>query len=372
MTYIERLSRRAGGQGRTHPRKNMKYVISFGLFSLLAGLNLGCSSKNASPSGEKGTDAPAVANSETAEEALKGLAGNWQVASIQNLPPGDNAEYIKKLTARIEGKMIKLSEGFGYFDQGEIRLDPTKSPKQFDLISLDKAGKPRMIEFYTTGSKQQERSVAPVLGIYSHKGDHLTVALTDRDGYRPTEFKSSVMENTGGFVTANKRGSTYVVIVELNRVGSSGPVGEESPKQPKTDKELVESVVLPFLASLKAGNLDKALQDTDLPFLGGFTGEQRRIESKDALQAELKQFVDKWGKSDEFPTDVHDANHWEPQMFSGVQSKYFEAMRAATGPEGFYVALGTKLPNGGLSVSGKRALVKFGHGKPKIVGLFSN
>jgi uncharacterized protein (TIGR03067 family) len=218
----------------------MKCIISFSLFCLLAGLSFGCSSKKASPSGEKGTDAPAVVNSETAEEALKGLAGNWQVASIQNLPPGYHSESVKKVTARIEGKVIKLSEGIGYFDQGEIRLDPTKSPKQIDLISLDKAGKPLMIKFFTTGGsndgKQQERPVAPVLGIYNLKGDHLTVVLTDREGYRPTEFKYSVMENTGGFVTVNKRGSTYVVVVELTRVGPSGPVEDGRPKQPTTGK----------------------------------------------------------------------------------------------------------------------------------------
>ena len=32
------------------------------------------------------------------------------------------------MTARIDGKAIELSEGIGYFDRGEIRLDPTKSP----------------------------------------------------------------------------------------------------------------------------------------------------------------------------------------------------------------------------------------------------
>lgn len=203
----------------------MKCITSLCLFSLFAALCLGCGRKNVPPGADKGTDtpvAPAVANSETAEEALKGFAGNWQVVSIQNLPPFYNAEYHNKITARVEGKMIKLSDGIGYFKQGEIRLDPTKSPKQFDLIALDEAGKPKTIKFFTTGGpgdgKQQERPVEPVLGIYSLKGDQLTVALTDRESYRPTEFKGSVMENTGGFVTVNKRGATYVVVVELKRV----------------------------------------------------------------------------------------------------------------------------------------------------------
>lgn len=198
----------------------MRCLILLSLFSLLAGLSLGCGNKNTMNSGDKGTDAPiapATSKSESAEEVLQRLAGNWQVVSIQNLPSGYDAEYIKKVTGRIEGKVIKLSEGIGYFDQGEIRLDPTKSPKQFDLISLDKAGKPRTIKFSSYG-KEQERPVAPVLGIYSLKGDQLMIALTDREGYRPTEFKASVMENTGGFVTVKRRGATYVVVVELNRV----------------------------------------------------------------------------------------------------------------------------------------------------------
>ena len=52
-----------------------------------------------------------------------------------------------------------------------------------------------MIKFFTTGGpgggKEQERPVEPVLGIYSLKGDQLTVALTDRESYRPTEFKAT-------------------------------------------------------------------------------------------------------------------------------------------------------------------------------------
>jgi uncharacterized protein (TIGR03067 family) len=204
----------------------MNRVIALGLFGLLAGLSPGCGSKTPTQSH---TDAPAgtpigppAGAPETPEEALKGLAGNWQVVSIQNLPPYENEERIKKMTARIEGKVITLSQNFGYFNRGEIRLDPAKSPKQFTLIALDETGKPRTIKFFTTGlpdsGKEQERPVAPVLGLYSLNGDRLTIALTDRDDYRPTELKTSVMENTGGFVTVKKRAATYVVVLELSRV----------------------------------------------------------------------------------------------------------------------------------------------------------
>src|SRR5690349_5298069 len=101
----------------------MKRIISVSLLGLVVGLSIGCGSKTATKSIDKGSDAPvtpAVAKSETSEEALKGLAGSWKVVSVQNLPPYSNAEYVKNLTARIEGKVIKLSKGIGYFDQGEI------------------------------------------------------------------------------------------------------------------------------------------------------------------------------------------------------------------------------------------------------------
>ena len=194
----------------------MKSIVSFGL--LLVILSLGCGKNATTPSANKVEETPiAPAVVETPEEVLKGLSGTWTVVSIQNLPSSYSADYVKKLTARIEGNTIELSQPFGYFDRGEIRLDPAKSPKEFDVISLDKEGKPRTIKSSTTGGSKEERPVEPVTGIYRVDGEKLTIALTNRSNYRPKEFAISVMENTGTFVTVNKRASTNVIVLELTR-----------------------------------------------------------------------------------------------------------------------------------------------------------
>lgn len=203
----------------------MKICTLFGPFALLVGLCCGCG-RSASPTGEASTVGTSAANPETAEAVLKELAGDWRVVSVQNLPPGYSPD-VKNVTAHVQGNVIELSESIGYLSRAEIRLDPTKSPKEFDLIVLDKAGKPRTIEYFTTGGpsdgKKLERPVAPVKGLYSLDGDRLTIAVTDRDDYRPTELKAAVMENTGPFVTVNRRGSTHVAVVELARVKAGAP-----------------------------------------------------------------------------------------------------------------------------------------------------
>jgi hypothetical protein len=81
---------------------------------------------------------------------------------------GHNAEYLKSVTGELKGTVLELSEGIGYLDRGELRLDPSKSPKQFDLTSLGRDGKPRPIKFFTTGrpgdGREQERPVSPLQG----------------------------------------------------------------------------------------------------------------------------------------------------------------------------------------------------------------
>ena len=345
----------------------MKYGISLGLFGLLAGLSLGCGNSTvATKSAEVGPDAPGA---ETDEEALKGLAGNWRVVSIQNLPPGYSAD-AKHLTARIEGKVIELSEGFGYFDRGEIRLAPAKSPKQFDLISLDKAGKPRTIKFFTTGGpnagKEQEHPVEPVQGIYNLKGDQLTIAITDRDGYRPTEFKPSVMENTGPPVTVNRRGATYVVIVELTRAKgeASGP-DESSP----------EGVARWFLEAFRSRNLDGVLMVSAAPFLIELDNPKtaRVIEKSGDLKAELQKLMDGWPKLEEFPMGIVEFGEGRGK---GLSPEKLEKLKKLNDPQnkvrdygGHYVipriAVG---PDKGGRAKMKLLLKDVG-GKPRVVGL---
>ncbi|HYH67778.1 MAG TPA: hypothetical protein VD866_23985, partial [Urbifossiella sp.] len=74
----------------------------------------------------------------------------------------------------------------------------------------------------------------------------------------------------------------------------------------------------------------------------------------------------------EYPTDVGEAERWDPMLFTGFQKGYYESMRAATGPDGLRVSLGARLPEGGLLHGVGPALVKAGPGRPKVVGLFSH
>ncbi|HYH65901.1 MAG TPA: TIGR03067 domain-containing protein, partial [Urbifossiella sp.] len=271
------------------------HVRSFVLFALLVGLMVGCGrgrptapdagpaqpdggNKNPTRAGDKSTDA----GPETVEDTLKALAGSWRVVSIQNRPFGYTPS-VEKVTAQIEGKTLVLTPGISFLDRAEIVLDPTTSPKQFDLQLIDREGKPLIRKSFVTGGGKLEEIVRPhdrVRGIYRLQGDQLTLALSDRDNFRPTEFRPSVMENTGTWATVGQKSATYVVVVELTR-GKADP--EPAPTGPKTDKQVAESVVVPMLKAMKAGDYDAALRETDVPFLGGVTGAQKRIETAEGV-----------------------------------------------------------------------------------------
>ncbi|HEY1191070.1 MAG TPA: TIGR03067 domain-containing protein [Gemmata sp.] len=350
----------------------MKYVIPFGLFTLLAGLGLGCGGKNASPSGEKGADVPSVTAPETSEEAMKGLAGNWRVTSIKNLPPNFSPD-VKHVTAQIRGNTIELSEPVGYLSRGEIRLAPAKSPKHFDLILLDEKGKPKTVKFFTTGGpddgKQLEQTLDPVRGLYSLDGDRLTLALTDRDDYRPTELKHSVMENTGAFVTVNRRGSTYVTIVELARVKDGDPkgAGADAP-----DESSREGVARWFLTAFRSRDVDGVLKVSAAPFLIELDSAKnaRVVEKPGDLKAELRKLMDGWRKIDEFPAGIVESGGWGR---AGIPRKEVEALNDPQDRVreygGYYVIPRISAgPNKGGRAKMKLLLKKV-EGKFRVVGL---
>jgi hypothetical protein len=158
---------------------------------------------------------------------------------------------------------------------------------------------------------------------------------------------------------------------ETTNTGGLG--SEETETTEDRELRLVSSAILPFLAALKERNYDKAIMETDVPFLGGYTGKQTRAETKDDVKAALKYFVQKWNDPATFPTDAFEAKHWEPEtQLKGAQKPYFESMMEVAGKDGYRVPVGSKTPAGGLLIKGGQVLVKVIGGKPKIVGLFLN
>lgn len=366
----------------------MKPLTAIALFGLLVGLSLGCGKKTPTESGDpakppdtKNSDnsTTPVAKAETAEEALKALDGNWRVISIKNLPVGKVEEYLREVTGQIQGKVLELNKGIGYLDRAEVRLDPTKSPKQFDLISLDKTGKPRTIKFFTldgpNDGKEQERPVPTVLGIYNLKGDQLTIALSDREGYRPTEFKPTVMEDTGPFIAPGKRGPTSVVIVELTRAKAGSPPHPEPfelPPERKIAKEIA-SVVNPFLTAFRAKDVDAAMKDAALPFVIGYELAPKTVAKADDLKAELKSQMEAVKDWAEFPTKMDGAETFERLRIdtSRPDQKGFEPFIAAASRQGYVVDLVTEKPQGRFH-SPMRVYVKYVDGKARVVGFSKN
>ncbi len=187
-----------------------------------AGFTAGCG-KKAEPAAPSPVEQPAPAEE---RDDLKAVQGEWRLVSYQNPDPKEyrpeEVDQVKAATFKIEGTLLKVSHPKGVSTRYVIRLNQEKSPKQVDLVPADESGKPRIEKFFVTGGPDGggplEREAPPTKGLYTLRSDRLTVAVSSRTEYRPTEFKAAVVENTGPFVTANKRGSSLVFVGELERV----------------------------------------------------------------------------------------------------------------------------------------------------------
>ncbi len=157
----------------------MKRAISFILSCLLVGLSLGCGSKNATPSGESASDAPAIAKSEAADaERIEGL---WQAmggeANGAAVPP----DALKKIRVRIDkGTLQTLFDGKPNSPKNRIKLLTDTKPKGVDLLADE------------GGEKGQVRDG----GIYEFDGERLKLCIHEggpekgKERVRPLAFKS--------------------------------------------------------------------------------------------------------------------------------------------------------------------------------------
>jgi len=108
------------------------------------------------------------AKKDSGAEELKNLQGAWTALTF-----GANGEKVpeedaKKIKLTIKDNKWVLERGEGT-NQGTIKLDPSKNPKQFDA-ALDEGDS--------------------VPGIYELKDGTLTMCWTNPGGERPTSFKN--------------------------------------------------------------------------------------------------------------------------------------------------------------------------------------
>ncbi|QJW92731.1 TIGR03067 domain-containing protein [Frigoriglobus tundricola] len=196
---------------------------SFGHLALL-GVALafaGACKKKTEPEVPSPISNPSGSPGASAGDDLKAARGEWKLVSYQNPDPKgyrtDDLEQLKNEVFKVEGNLLKVSAPRGQGETFLIRLNQGHSPKEIDIVPADESGKPR-VRKYSSYSGPREEEEPPAKGIYTLGSDKLTIAVSDRTEYRPKEFKAAVVENTGPFVTVNKRGSSLVFVAELTRV----------------------------------------------------------------------------------------------------------------------------------------------------------
>ncbi len=99
------------------------------------------------------------------DKALEGPT--WSIVAFEKGGKKEDATG-KGFTATFTGGKLHLSKGGGDTKDGTYKIDPTKKPKQIDMV----------VENET------------VKGIYEIKGDTLRICGTAKGDPRPTEFKT--------------------------------------------------------------------------------------------------------------------------------------------------------------------------------------
>jgi uncharacterized protein (TIGR03067 family) len=118
------------------------------------------------PDGKKPDPAESAADRE-----LKALQGKWKLVELQENGGKAPPERIKNTRWTFKGVHVEATEdGDKWLKVGDIKLDPSKNPKQLELVGVgDFEGK-------------------TILGIYKLEKGRLTVCSRDPNKGRPTEF----------------------------------------------------------------------------------------------------------------------------------------------------------------------------------------
>jgi uncharacterized protein (TIGR03067 family) len=129
------------------------------------------------PGKEKGT--PGKKKPDSAKDAaareLKAFQGDWKVVGLETEGKKATAEDVKGMRWRFTGSvLIPLDPSAKPGDKGEIKLDPSKDPKQIDIVSLEGTSKGTTIR-----------------GIYKWEDGRLIICMSgERDSKkgRPDDF----------------------------------------------------------------------------------------------------------------------------------------------------------------------------------------
>jgi uncharacterized protein (TIGR03067 family) len=108
------------------------------------------------------------------EKELKKFQGIWTFESVEAGGKEVPAAEFKGMTVTFEGDKYTVKKGDEIIQVGTQKLDPSKSPKAFDVAVAEGLNKG-----------------AVMLGIYEINGDTLKVCFDPEGKKRPTEFTSA-------------------------------------------------------------------------------------------------------------------------------------------------------------------------------------
>ena len=122
---------------------------------------------------------------DAAAKELKAFEGKWQVTGISEGGKADPAESVKELSVVIAGDKMSVFEGKEKAKEYIISLDPTKTPKQIELVADGEAKK-------------------KAGGIYEFKGNTLKICVDEAGKVRPTGFEGGTEQKTWSVITLER------------------------------------------------------------------------------------------------------------------------------------------------------------------------
>jgi len=114
-----------------------------------------------------------------AASELKKFQGTWTFESVEAGGTSAPAADFQGITVTFEGDKYAVKKGDQAVEAATLKLDPSKSPKAFDVTVTEGPNKG-----------------AVMLGIYEISGDTLKVCFDPEGKKRPTEFKAAAGAQT--------------------------------------------------------------------------------------------------------------------------------------------------------------------------------
>ena len=129
-------------------------------------------------------------NEEAVAKDLQAFKGTWRLSSKEEDGKKFSEEEIRDVIATNDGSgKVSVRRGGKVYNEGTVKLDPTKKPKAIDVTFIE-------------GERKGQR----VLGIYEIEGDAFRVCVAPPGDERPSEF--SAKAGSGRILVAYKREKT--------------------------------------------------------------------------------------------------------------------------------------------------------------------